>query len=76
VVGIQSEPGKQDPTRGTGPDKATEAATPDLNAPPNAQTSEPDGSSEADPAGGGCMRFGWGCLPVLGGVMILPALLY
>jgi len=31
-----------------------------------------DHAGAPDPAGGGCFRLGWGCLPVLAGVMILP----
>ncbi|HEX8511732.1 MAG TPA: hypothetical protein VF688_01355 [Allosphingosinicella sp.] len=65
-----------DPTRGTGPDKVTEMAPPGLDAPPNAQDGEPSGSGAADPARGGCLKFGWGCLPVLLGFMLIPAGLF
>jgi hypothetical protein len=39
---------------------------------------EPDAASEsdagiADPERGGCLRLGWGCLPLVGGVALLPA---
>jgi hypothetical protein len=29
-----------------------------------------------DPARGGCLKFGWGCLPVLLGLMLIPAGLF
>lgn len=29
-------------------------------------------AGEPDPRGGGCLKLGWGCLPVLAGVMLLP----
>ena len=32
-----------------------------------------DHAGAPDPAGGGCFRLGWGCLPVLAGVMFLPS---
>ncbi len=60
-----NDPGSTDPTRGTGPDKVTQAAPPDLEADPLASQTEGQGSNMPDPARGGCMRFGWGCLPVL-----------
>lgn len=65
-----------DPTRGTGADKVTEMVSPGLDAPPHAQDTEPSGSATADPARGGCLKFGWGCLPVLLGFMLIPAGLY
>lgn len=65
-----------DPTRGTGPDKVTEMVPADLDAPPNASANEPSGSGTADPARGGCLKFGWGCLPVLLGFMLIPAGLF
>lgn len=35
-----------------------------------------DSAGRPDPAGGGCMRLGWGCLPVLvGGMVLVPGLL-
>jgi hypothetical protein len=66
----------EDPTRGTGPDKGTEAQAPGLDAPPHAQENEQPGDGAADPTRGGCMKLGWGCLPVLGGLMLLPAGLF
>ncbi len=66
-----NDPG--DPTRGTGADKVTEEAGygGEAGAP-----SEPAGSATPDPAKGGCLRLGWGCLPVLAGAMLLPAGLF
>jgi hypothetical protein len=61
-----------DTTRGTGPEKVTEAVSPDFDASPHAQETEPTNSSEPDPAAGVCMRFGWGCLPALIGAVALP----
>ena len=62
-----NEPGGQggDPGRGTGDDKVTQAAPKGFEAAPGVQDKEPPGSSAGDPARGGCMKFGWGCLPVL-----------
>jgi hypothetical protein len=69
-----NEPGgASDPTRGSGADKVTEAITPDYDAASHAQDSEPSDSNEPDPARGGCLRFGWGCLPVIAAVLMLPA---
>ena len=62
-----------DTARGTGSDKVTEAVSPDFDASPHAQENKPTNSSEPDPAAGGCMRFGWGCLPVLIGAVAHPA---
>jgi hypothetical protein len=70
-----NDPGS-DPTRGTGADKVTEASAPGLDAPPDAPGSEPSGSGMPDPARGGCLKFGWGCLPVAVGAMLIPAGLY
>lgn len=60
------------PDRGTGPDKETTAGPEGLEAPLGSQNTEPSGSNAADPAKGGCMKFGWGCLPVLAAVGALP----
>lgn len=65
-----------DPTRGTGPDKVTEMSPAGLEAPPDALHSEPPGSIMPDPARGGCLKFGWGCLPVLLGFILVPAGLF
>ncbi|HEX8449676.1 MAG TPA: hypothetical protein VF652_08805 [Allosphingosinicella sp.] len=65
-----------DPTRGTGADKVTEMAQPGLEAPPHALDNEPPGSGAADPARGGCLKFGWGCLPVLLGFVLIPTGLF
>jgi hypothetical protein len=38
------------------------------------ETPEPETSDSAgrpDPAGGGCLRLGWGCLPVIVGAMLI-----
>ena len=66
-----SEPGGSDPTRGSGTDKVTQAAPPDLEAPPLASQTEAQDSNMPDPARGGCGRFGWGCLPMLV-IMAMP----
>ncbi len=68
--------GSGDPTRGSGPEKVTEAQAPGLDAPPHAQDQEPAGAGAADPARGGCMKLGWGCLPLVAGAMLLPAGLF
>lgn len=65
-----------DPTRGTGADKVTEMQSPGLDAPPHAQDGEPSNSGATDPARGGCLKFGWGCLPVLAAAMLIPAGLF
>ena len=65
-----------DPTRGSGGDKVTEMAGPGTEAPPGALDNESASSGTPDPARGGCLKFGWGCLPLLAGVMLLPAGLY
>jgi hypothetical protein len=62
-----------DPTRGSGPEKITEAVTSDYEAPPHTADSEPSDSNEPDPARGGCLKFGWGCLPVVAGLLMLPS---
>jgi hypothetical protein len=72
-VATNNTGGPSDPTRGSGPEKATEAVTPGYESSPHAQDSEPSDSNEPDPARGGCLRFGWGCLPVVAAVMMLPA---
>jgi hypothetical protein len=61
-----------DPTRGTGPDKETVAAGAGLDAPPDALKTEPSTSNEPDPAQGGCMKLGWGCLPVIAVFLAAP----
>ena len=71
-----NDPSAGDPTRGTGPDKITEMAEPGLEAAPGALANEGGGSATPDPARGGCLKFGWGCLPLLAGVMLLPAGLF
>ena len=32
---------------------------------------ESDSPGRPDPAGGGCLRLGWGCLPVIVGAMLI-----
>ena len=61
-----------DPTRGSGPDKQTQAEDPNLDAPPNAFANESDSSATPDPSRGGCLKFGWGCLPVMASLMLIP----
>ena len=61
-----------DPTRGTGPDKETVVAQPGLEASPEALATEPAASNEPDPAKGGCLKFGWGCLPVVAFILAAP----
>lgn len=39
---------------------------------PNAN-GEPSSPGTADPARGGCLKLGWGCLPVLVFVTLFPA---
>ena len=65
-----------DKTRGTGPDKTTEAAEPRLDAGPAARGNEAEGSSTPDSARGGCLKLGWGCLPVLIAVAAVPPALF
>lgn len=67
------DPPAADPTRGTGHDKVTQAVEPDLEASPNAQANEAPGSNAADSARGGCMGYGWGCLPVTASLLLIPA---
>ena len=62
-MAINDPPG--DPTRGTGDEKVTEAAEPGFEAAPNDLANEPKDSNAADPARGGCLKLGWGCLPVV-----------
>jgi hypothetical protein len=62
-----------DPTRGSGPDKQTVAGEPGLDADPGALKNEPPGSNEPDPAQGGCLKLGWGCLPVVAFCLVAPA---
>jgi len=50
----------------------TTAGPEGLAAPLRRQNTEPGGSNAADPAKGGCMKFGWGCLPVIVGMASLP----
>ena len=33
---------------------------------------EGDHAGTPDPRGGGCLRLGWGCLPVLAGILLIP----
>jgi hypothetical protein len=49
---------------------------PGIGAPPHAQDGEPPDSAAADPARGGCLKLGWGCLPVLLGAMLIPTGLF
>ena len=63
-----------DPTRGTGSEKQTEGVAPGYDGP--GAESEPPGSATPDPARGGCLKLGWGCLPVLAGIALIPAGLF
>jgi len=63
-----------DPTRGTGPEKETVAAPSGLEADPGALKTEPPGSNEPDPAQGGCLKMGWGCLPVVALLLLSPTI--
>lgn len=65
-----------DPSRGAGPEKVTEASAPGMDAPPHAQENEVPGSGAADPARGGCLKLGWGRLPVVAGLFLIPAGLF
>ena len=56
-----------DPTHGTGPEKVTESVTPESG------TGTGDARPGAgDPERGGCLKLGWGCLPVVAVGMLLP----
>lgn len=68
--------GGSDPTRGTGPDKVTQVSPPGLEAAPHALDTESSQSGMPDPARGGCLKFGWGCLPAMLGLMLIPAGLF
>ena len=65
--------GSSDPTRGSGDEKITEAAEPGFDDPLGALDNEPSDSNAADPARGGCLKLGWGCLPVLLIISVMPA---
>ena len=65
--------GDADPSRGSGAQKVTTAAASDPEAAPGALANEPADSNVPDPGGGGCLKFGWGCLPVLAVVVATPA---
>jgi hypothetical protein len=64
--------GVDDPARGTGPDKETVAAPRGLDEAPGALKTEPSGSNEPDPAQGGCLKLGWGCLPAVALFLAAP----
>jgi hypothetical protein len=53
--------------------EATEARPPGVDAPPHAQDGEPSGPGAPDPGRGGCLKLGWGCLPVLAVAALFPA---
>jgi hypothetical protein len=61
-----------DPTRGTGADKRTEARATATDGPASGGENEPSDSATPDPAKGGCLKLGWGCLPVLAGLLLVP----
>lgn len=72
-MAINKSPGDgSDPTRGSGNEKITEAVPPGSDAPPSALDNEPNDSDAADAGGGGCLKFGWGCLPALLIVIVMP----
>lgn len=62
-----------DPTRGSGDEKITEAVEPGLDGPPDGPGNEARDSNAADPARGGCFKFGWGCLPAMLLIVLMPA---
>ena len=64
--------GSSDPTRGSGGDKVTEGTDPDLDGGNGASDNEPAGSATPDPAHGGCLKLGWGCIPVLMLFVLVP----
>ena len=64
--------GDRDATRGSGAEKETQAQPKGFDAPPGAFDNEAPNSAMPDPARGGCMKFGWGCLPVLVGLTLIP----
>lgn len=37
---------------------------------------QPESVGTPDPAGGGCMKLGWGCLPVVAAMLALPGYLF
>jgi hypothetical protein len=61
------------PGSGTGSGQGTEERPPGLDAPPHAQDEQVSGAAAADPGRGGCLKLGWGCLPVLALAAFLPA---
>ena len=61
------------PESPSGDEKITEAVQPGLDARPGALDNEPSDSNAADPARGGCLKLGWGCLPLLLVVTVTPA---
>lgn len=63
-----------DPTHGSGPDKETVAQSPGFEAAPHALENE-RGSNAADPGRGGCLKLGWGCLPVAAFLLATPTAL-
>lgn len=66
-----------DPTRGAGSDKETQAEPTGFEAPPGAFDQESAGSATPDAARGGCLKFGWGCLPIVAGLIVaIPAGLF
>ena len=65
----------RDPTRGSGGDKETAATDANLDA-GGGSDNEPAGSATPDPAHGGCLKLGWGCIPVLLVILIPPGLLF
>ncbi|QIK77768.1 hypothetical protein G7077_01400 [Sphingomonas piscis] len=38
--------------------------------------SEMDNTGEPDPVGGGCLKLGWGCLPLVAGIVIAVPTLF
>jgi hypothetical protein len=68
---VINKDGSQDPTRGTGPEKETVTAGPEAESTGRA-SGDQAGASGEDPSRGGCLRLGWGCLPVSMGLAMLP----
>lgn len=68
-----NDAGPTDKHRGSGPQKETVASPAGFDASPDALANEPADSNTPDPAGGGCLKLGWGCLPVAAFWLCLPA---
>jgi hypothetical protein len=66
---------KQPPQDDQQQPREPEASEEPRSGSPNVATNDDDGAESvgrADPGGGGCLKFGWGCLPLLAAVLLLP----